>query len=438
MRRTALLALLAACASAPPDPSNPSNGALRFNVLLVLVDDAGAECFSPYGRTEYTTPNLDRLAAEGVRFDACHSTPLCTPSRVELLTGRSSIRSYASFSVLDREERTFAHLFQDAGYATGVMGKWQLYGAEHYGERAGTGTRPEDAGFDTWCLWQVEELGSRYWAPRLEVDGTIVQYAEDRYGPDVFTSWGEQFVEQHRDEPFLLYYPMALVHDPFVPTPDSTPEAPAKDPANFADMVAYADSALGRLLDALERNGVRERTLVIFVGDNGSPRPITSQLDGRPVRGGKGRTTDVGTWVPLIASLRGRSPAGSSNGNLVGLVDFLPTLAEAARIETPRNVDGRSFLAQIVGLPGGPRDVLYTYYNPRPDTRPEWERRWARDLRYKLYATGELYDVAADPDELEPLGPDEAPGARRRLAAELARFPAEPRRLRAADWTPGR
>ena len=150
----ALIGLLALAGCRLPGEAG-HDGLHPLNVLLVLVDDAGVECFAPYGESEYAMPRLERLAAEGVRFDAAHATPLCTPTRAELLTGRSGVRSYTDFSILHPEERSLVREFQDAGWATGVMGKWQLLAAEHYGERAGTGTGPAEAGFDEWCLWQL-------------------------------------------------------------------------------------------------------------------------------------------------------------------------------------------------------------------------------------------------------------------------------------------
>ena len=180
LRAASLLLLLAACTGlsglsveAPP------------NVVLIFADDVGVEAFGCYGGTSYDTPNLDALAAGGMRFTHCYSQPLCTPSRVKLMTGKSNQRNYVSFSILDPGERTFAHMARDAGYATAVAGKWQLLGWEGYGEWAGRGSTPAQAGFDSWCLWQVEELGKRYWDPTLDVDGELMKKIEGVYGPDL-------------------------------------------------------------------------------------------------------------------------------------------------------------------------------------------------------------------------------------------------------------
>ena len=158
----------AACALAPA-----SEVPARPNIVLIMVDDLGAEAIGCYGGSDYSTPHIDALARSGMRFEHAHSTPLCTPTRVRIMTGRGSLRSYQRFSILHPEERTFAHHLGEAGYATAVAGKWQLFGARHYGAWAGRGTLPDDAGFDAWSLWQVDELGSRYWDPLYERDGEL-------------------------------------------------------------------------------------------------------------------------------------------------------------------------------------------------------------------------------------------------------------------------
>ncbi|MHC4403243.1 MAG: sulfatase-like hydrolase/transferase, partial [Planctomycetota bacterium] len=191
--------------------------ALRPNVILIMADDVGYECFGCYGSRQYETPNIDRLARRGMRFNHCYSQPLCTPSRVKLMTGLSNARNYSAFSVLNRDQRTIGQYFQQAGYETAVAGKWQLLGAEHYPDRfQGKGTWPRDAGFGHACLWQVDRLGTRFWKPLLYVDGANREFGDDDYGPDVVTKYITDFMATHRDKPFFVYYPMILVHSPFV------------------------------------------------------------------------------------------------------------------------------------------------------------------------------------------------------------------------------
>jgi arylsulfatase A len=433
VRRSAALGvalLLSACVATGEAPPIE-----RPNVVLILADDVGVEAFGCYGGTSYATPHLDALAAEGVRFTHAYSQPLCTPSRVKLMTGRGNLRNYRRFSILDPAERTFAHLARDAGYATAVAGKWQLRGAEHYGEWAGTGAGPEEAGFDRWCLWQLDVLGSRYWNPTVDVDGELHRDLEGSYGPDLFCDWLLDFATEHRDEPFLAYFPMALVHNPFLRTPLSR-EGKLDRPEAFADMVEQMDAIVGRIVAHLEELGVRERTLVIFVSDNGTGRGITSRRGEEEVRGGKGRSTDAGIHVPLIAAWPGHTPRATLCEDLVDLSDFLPTLAATMGIELPtdRILDGRSFLPQLLGRPGDPRETITIYSNPRPDQPGRNPRvRLARDRRFKLYDDGRLFDCEADPDEESPLSESAldpaSRAARERLQRALDEMPPEPEHL---------
>ena len=436
MRGSLTLLLLAACnAAGGPTEGGPGAGPAvqvrRPNLVLVLADDAGLECFGSYGGESYATPRIDRMAAEGVQFDHCYSQPLCTPSRVKLLTGRGNLRNYTRFSILDPNEVTVAELLRDAGYATGVFGKWQLLGAEHYGALAGTGTHPRDAGFDTWCLWQVETLGSRYHDPQVDRDG-VLETLEGSYGPDVSVDALLAFAAEPREDPFFAWYPMALPHDPFDPTPGA-PEGQDRA-TRFAAMIGYVDRQVGRILDGLEDLGLADDTLVLFTSDNGTHRSITSRAWGREVQGGKTRSTNAGTHVPLIAWGAGVADPGRHNGDLVDLSDLLPTLCEVASAELPadRVLDGLSFAPQLRGEIGTPRAVLTQYSNPRPPGSARNPRaRWARDHRYKLYDDGRLVDCVNDPDELEALALGVEPeGVRARLQAALDAMPPEPEHLR--------
>jgi arylsulfatase A-like enzyme len=408
----------------------------RPNVVLIMADDIGYECFGCYGGTSYRTPVLDGLANEGVRFEHCYSQPLCTPSRVKIMTGRSNIRNYSHFSILERDERTFGHMLQASGYRTAVAGKWQLYGAEHYKDLAGTGTTPAGAGFDESCLWQVGRLGSRYWNPLIERNGVPLEGLEERYGPDVFCDFVTAFIRENRDRPFLVYYPMALVHSPFVPTPSSADRESKDRQANFADMVAAMDSVVGRIVSELERLGLRENTLLLFTSDNGTGRRIKSAMGDVTIKGGKSLTTDAGTRVPLIASRPGAVPGGAVCEDLIDFSDFVPTLAELCGASLPEDValDGRSFLPQLRGERGRPREWIYCYYNPRPGNARFPERRFVRDKRWKLYWSGELFDIANDVLEEKPISPGqggaEAVAARIKLQAALDSMPARPARIK--------
>ena len=191
------------------------------NIILIMADDLGYEAIGANGGTSYNTPNIDQLADNGIRFEYCYSQPLCTPSRVKIMTGISNVRNYIRFGILDTNQTTFGHLFQEAGYATCIVGKWQL-GKDPMS--------PHKAGFDEHCLWQVREgrtdktgRDTRFSRPELETNGEIKRYDDDHFGPQIVADYGLDFIERKHGEgkPFLLYYPMILTHCPFSPTPES-------------------------------------------------------------------------------------------------------------------------------------------------------------------------------------------------------------------------
>jgi arylsulfatase A len=227
---------------------------------------------------------------------------------------------------------------------------------------------------------------------------------------------------------------MILPHNPFPPTPDSADKNEKDGKKNFIDMVNYVDKCVGRIVDTLEANGLRDNTLVIFTGDNGTNSQLTSELNGEQIQGGKGYTHDYGTHVPLIANLPGQIPAGQLNEDLICFSDFFPTIVEAAGLK-PKKItdgDGWSYWPQCLGEKGKKRDWIYGYYFPRPyaqkydDKYNHWEVRYARDKRYKLYDNGDLYDTIDDVLEKSIIAPGaNKPGdrARKKLQAALDSYP---------------
>lgn len=394
------------------------------NIVLIMADDLGYECLGCYGGQSYKTSVLDELARTGVKFEHCYSQPLCTPSRVKIMTGQYNFRNYTNFGVLDPSQKTFSHLLQGCGYVTCVVGKWQLYGSVNQSaEVRGTGSLPDQAGFDEHCLWQIVKRGSRYKDPLMIRNGEPVEDFRGKYGPDISCDYALDFIDRHKSKPFFLYFPMALVHDPFVPTPDSEDWSKKNHKNNtkyFADIVAYMDKIVGRVVGKLDALGLRGNTLFVFTGDNGTNKSIKSKMPEGIIQGDKGETTDGGTRVPLIANWPGVIPAGKVCGDLVDFSDFVPTFADAVGTVIPANmkVDGRSFLPQLRGEKGKPREWIFCHYDPRWGKRPK--RRFVRDKRWKLYASGDLYDVRADVLEQNPnpTGPG-AVEARERLQAVL-------------------
>ncbi len=380
----------------------------RPNVVLIMADDMGYECVGANGSTFYRTPNLDRLAAGGMRFEHCYSQPICTPSRVQIMTGRYNSRNYVKFGLLHEKEITFANVLKKAGYKTCIAGKWQLQGGFE---------GPNKFGFDEYCLWQLTRRPTRYPNPGLEINGKQVDYRNGEYGPDLVSDYLVDFMKRHKDEPFFAYYPMILPHWPFQPTPDSedwdpteTKEWPKNkwDRPHFRDMVGYADKMVGKLDHALQELGLRENTLLIFTCDNGTYTGIQSPFQGKTIQGGKGSTPNAGTHVPMIASWPGTISAGSVSRDLIDFSDLLPTLADLAGGEVPqdRKIDGRSFLPQLKGEIGNPRDWVFCWYE-RNGKRDGNVKRYARNQTYKLYHDGRFFNIPADELEKHSLSPDE-------------------------------
>ena len=388
--RIALLLLLSALTvlAAPP------------NVILIMADDFGYECVTANGGESYQTPVLDRLAAGGVRFENCHVQPLCTPTRVQLMTGLYNVRNYLNFGTLVRTETTFGHVFQKAGFKTGICGKWQL---------GGEVDSPQHFGFAESCLWQHTRRPPRYANPGLEYNGVEKNFTQGEYGPDLVNEWALDFVTRHQKEPFLLYYPMMLTHDPFQATPDSpdydrtlSSEAKQRDDRHFGEMVTYMDKLVGKLLARLDQLALRENTLVLFIGDNGTSSKMSSRFKGAEFQGGKGKTTHRGTHVPLIASWPAMMKQGRVSADLISSTDLFPTICAAAGLETPSKLDGVSFLPQLRGEPGTPREWLYMWYSPR-QSRDLKVSECAFDHTHKLYRDGRFFDLKTDPEEKNAL-----------------------------------
>ena len=402
--------------------NNALAAAKQPNVILIMADDFGFECIGANGGQSYRTPNFDRLAATGMRFENCHVQPLCTPTRVQLMTGQYNIRNYVEFGYLRPESKTFANLFQNAGYATCIVGKWQL------GQDP---SLPKKWGFDENYLWQLTRRPERYRNPGLEINGKETDYANGEYGPELINQHALDFIARNKEKPFLLYYPMILTHDPFVPTPDS---AAYNDPAvkrtgreakYFGDMVTFADKMVGRIADKLDELKIRENTLIIFIGDNGTHSSITSKFRGKDYQGGKGQSTANGTHVPLIANWPKTIPACRLNADLVDSTDFLPTLCDVAGIKIPKEwtTDGKSFWPQLRGEKGSPRQWSYCWYAPRKD---QLQFEFAQDVKFKLYRDGRFVDLQNDPEEKSPLIVADLSGsasvARAKLAEVLEQF----------------
>jgi arylsulfatase A-like enzyme len=421
--RIVVAALLAFVAMLQADTQKP-------NVVLIMADDVSWEAFGCYGAEDYETPNIDKLAAHGILFNHGYSTPICTPSRVKIMTGQYNFRNYTHFGYLNPKDKTFGNLMKSAGYKTAIAGKWQLNGLYHKAEGHDDDTRPHQAGFDEYCLWQLtvgakkkgDNMTERFWSAPLEQNGKLLSVQDNagEYGPDIMSDFVCDFIERNQDKPFFVYYPTVLVHDPFVPTPDTIGDAPRTQAANlppksaaakkenFVAMVHYLDKIVGKIVAKLEAVGQLESTIILFTADNGTHPSITSSWHGQDIRGGKGSTTDMGTHVPLVASWKGHTPKGGFLDDLIDFTDFYATFAEAAGIELGKGdpIDGRSFLPQLKGEKGDSRDWVLMHY------QPYWGRftgkQYVRDENFKLYRDGRFYQVPNDLKEATDLAKGQA------------------------------
>ncbi len=436
----------------------------RPNVILVMADDMGYECLSSNGCLEYRTPHLDALGARGIRFQHCYSLPICTPSRVKIMTGRYSFRNYERFGLLPTTEVTFGSLLQKAGYSTAIVGKWQL---------GGDWRTPTQFGFDEYCLqngiaperpFDRSTRGpSRYWGhPAIVANGELYE-SKHTYGPDMLNEYAVNFIRKKKDRPFFLYYPMLLPHSPFEPSP-RTPGEEHKDGRTsevryFKDMVEYTDHLVGNLVKALEDSGQRENTLIMFTGDNGTTYPVkvTASCEdmrrmaatsgrvgtvveaGTPspksthkkfkfvegpitrttygdVPGGKDLMANSGTRVPLVVDWPKYGAAYKQFGNtctdLIDFSDFFATVLELAGAEKPveRAIDGISFASRLQGRGASTRDYIFCHYWGF-GRKPDQARDAIHDGTWKLYNDGRFFNVVEDMDEQTALAAEKLAGA---------------------------
>ncbi|MHC4475938.1 MAG: sulfatase-like hydrolase/transferase [Planctomycetota bacterium] len=396
------------------------------NIVFIMADDVGQPVLGCYGGTSYKTPNLDKLARTGIRFNHCYSSPVCAPSRVKLMTGRYGFRNYKKWGHIPPEEITFGHVLKGAGYATALAGKWQMILQKKDPDHV------TKMGFDENCAFGWHE-GPRYHDPFIYQNGKIRKGLEGKYGPDVFCDFIIDFIKRNKNKPFLAYYSMALCHAVSNDLKTPPPVGPNGRYQTYGELVEYMDKLIGRLVTALEDLNLRENTLILYTTDNGTPaefitkfangryveEPIVSKVGEKIIKGGKGRLTDAGTRVPLIANWPGTVLAGKVSDDLVDFSDFMPTFAALAGAKLPDgvSVDGRSFAPLLRGKKGNPRKWAYCQSG---------NKAWTRTQRWKLYRNGRLYDVEEDPLEKSPIladnDTDQTAGIRKRLQAVLNRM----------------
>ena len=409
----ALLGLVASNAVAAPkaDSSRP-------NIIFILADDVGLGETSFTGGDNFKTPHIDALAKGGTHFDHCYSMPMCGPSRFTLLTGRYPFRtglaSNNSFGKANagayrpaQPEVMISSVLKDAGYVTAAAGKW--------------GQMPEEP--SKWGF--SESLGAgngQYWKGGYTLNGKKETLQEGKYMPDLTHEFIVDFIGRHKDKPFFIYYPMIHIHIPIQHTPDSKPDA--SNDQLYADNVAYMDKLVGMLVAELDRLKLREKTLIVFAGDNGSIRqPAFAPVNGRLISGNKASMLEGGSRGPVIANWPGTTPAGAVNHDLADFSDFFTTFAELGGASLPQGVtlDGHSIAPQIKGEKGTPRDWVYVEL---------MGKSFVRDARWKLANNGGFFDLKDAPFNEIPVAKDTtdaaALAAKKKLQAVLDDHQAAP------------
>ena len=417
---------------------NPVFGATNAkpNIVYLLADDLGFAELGCNGADKYKTPNIDALANSGVRFTHFYTAPLCGPSRSLILTGRYAFRTGAVSQDAckslvrsgDKAEQMIPTVLKKAGYATALIGKWgQLspsgspaeWGFEHDFHFKGSGMYWNGKAVKT----MTEDGKVRGDPDSYVIDGKVIPVKDGEYIPDLMHKDATAWLEAHKDGPFFLYYSMSHVHGEILPTPDSLPAPAGEDAAtrlarHYTDNINYMDKLVGKLMVELDRLKLRDNTLIVFMGDNGTAKahaPVAT-IGGKRLEGEKGSMKEGGGLVPFFATWPGVSPVGKVNPNVADASDLLPTFAEVAGAPLPagRVIDGRSLVSQFKGDTKSPRTWAYCQLS---------NNYYVREAGWKLDQSGTLYDMKDAPFKEVPVAADTkdeaAIAARQRLAAAL-------------------
>lgn len=436
-----MLTLLSACSLLGEQESSQRPP----NIVFVVADDLGYGDLGCYGQAEISTPVLDQMAAEGMRFtDFYAGCTVCAPSRSVLMTGKHMGRTYIRGNggkPLPPEEVTVAEVLKEAGYATGGFGKWGL------GLPGSVGV-PTKQGFDEFFgflsqhhahnhypsfLFDGEErVELRNVVPKEGKHGQGKASVKEEYATDLVFERARGFIREHADEPFFCFLPITVPHanneagkeGMEVPSYGEYAEKDWKDPEKgYAAMVSNVDSEVGSILELLRELGLEEDTLVMFTSDNGSHseggyNPNFFDSNG-PLRGNKRSLHDGGIRVPLIARWPGKIPAGVVTDHVSYFGDFFETAAELAEAEAPEDLDSVSFLPELLGMSENQAEHDYLYWEFH-----EW--KGAEALRFgkwkairKPIGSGEvkLYDLVNDLGEWKDLAAEEP-----EVAARAASF----------------
>ncbi|HWB83191.1 MAG TPA: arylsulfatase [Bryobacteraceae bacterium] len=392
------------------------SGGRKPNILFILADDLGYGDIGCYGQKKIVTPNIDRLATQGVRFTDCYAgSTICAPSRCSLMTGMHSghgrIRGN-EHSPLLASDLTVAQVLQRANYHTGIIGKWGI------GD-IGTEGMPNLKGFDE-SYGYIDQTYAHTYYPQIMWNNTTEQVIGPNLGqhhtwsPDLLTEHAISFIDRNRSTPFFLYLAHTLPHannqlgsdtGNGMEVPNDKPYTDRPWPQvekNFAAMVTYLDTHVGKVLAQLQKNGLEENTLVFFASDNGphsegghDPKFFSSA---GPFRGIKRDLYEGGIRVPMIARWPGKVPVGVTSDFPWAFWDFLPTAAELAGVSPPAGVDGMSVLPTLLGHSQKPHDYLYWESYEKGFQQAVRLGNW-KGVRTQAGASPELYDLKHDISE---------------------------------------
>ena len=439
--RTAAAGSIAAVISGCTSGSRRTGGAGRPNIVYIVADDLGYGDLGCYGQKDIRTPNLDRMAREGMIFTQHYSgSTVCAPSRSCLMTGmhtgHTPIRGNKEIKPegqhpLPADAVTVAEVLQKAGYATGAFGKWGLGYPGSEGD-------PNNQGFDEFYGYNCQRYAHNYYPYFLRHNDKKVMLGgnegkkTEQYGPDLIQEQAIKFIEANKDKPFFMFVPHVIPHaELLVPEDDIVksyrgrfPEKPyegiddgpnykiggygsvATPRANFAAMVTRLDQHVGEILDKLKELGLDKKTLVMFTSDNGphgegGANPSYFNSNGG-LRGMKRDLYEGGIRVPMIARWPGRIQAGSGSEHVSAFWDVMPTLAEIAGVNAPKDIDGISFAPTLMGRAQEEHEYLYWEFHEQGGRQAVRQGKWkAIRLQVKRDPNGplELYDLQADPQE---------------------------------------
>ena len=359
------------------------------NIIFVLADDLGIDGVSAYGADFFKTPVIDKLAKEGIRYTNAYTVPLCGPSRALILSGRYGFRTGAVNQDMTGEIKPSAENFmpsilKKAGYTSSMIGKW---GQLPLG--------PAEFGFDDYLRFFgsgsfFNEEGKK---DKYVVNGKEAVLKDGEYMPDLMHDHMVNFLAQHKKDPFYLYYSLSHVHGEIVATPDSKPGTTDYKEL-YTDNISYMDKLVGKLVHTLDSLKLRENTLIVFFGDNGTAGEAAQigRVQGQKLSGKKGTMQECGSLVPMIVNWPAMIKKPGVSSSLIDAADFIPTFAELAGAPLPTNnvLDGVSFAYQLKGGKGTPREWIFIGLGK------DW---YVRSANWKLMRSGDLYDMRKAPFE---------------------------------------